>query len=167
MADSRHKRSVTLHWQQKGHVGVSNHQPHGYLLSRLFRRRSKKTSKLRVTGLCMWNSPGPVNSPHKGPVTRKMFPFDDVIMNTELDIRSVVLFLENYSFILNGFTWSDIKLGMSSLKFSFISIIANDFCFTEIILCCRIWSWSPMLCEKHGPRDSVDKNRGRRPRFLS
>ena len=33
--------------------------------------------------------------------------------------------------------------------------------------CCSIWSWSPMLCEKHGPRDSVDKNRGRRPRFLS
>ena len=25
---------------------------------------------------------GPVNSPHKGPVTRKMFPFDDVIMVT-------------------------------------------------------------------------------------
>ena len=24
---------------------------------------------------------GPVNSPHNGPVTRKMFPFDDVIMN--------------------------------------------------------------------------------------
>ena len=23
---------------------------------------------------------GPVNSPHKGPVTRKMFPFDDVVM---------------------------------------------------------------------------------------
>ena len=29
---------------------------------------------------CAGNSPGPVNSPHKGPVTRKMFPFDDVIM---------------------------------------------------------------------------------------
>ena len=25
-------------------------------------------------------SPGPVNFPHKGPVTRKMFPFDDVII---------------------------------------------------------------------------------------
>ena len=24
---------------------------------------------------------GPVNSPHKWPVTRKMFPFDDVIMD--------------------------------------------------------------------------------------
>ena len=39
-----------------------------------------KISKLRVTGLCAGNSPSPVNSPHKGPVTRKMFPLDDVIM---------------------------------------------------------------------------------------
>ena len=45
--------------------------------SNKFRRRSKKPSKLRVTGLCVGNSPGPVNSPHKGSVTRKMFPFDD------------------------------------------------------------------------------------------
>ena len=37
---------------------VSNHQPHDCLLNRLFRRRSKKTSKLRVTGLCAVNSPG-------------------------------------------------------------------------------------------------------------
>ena len=27
---------------------------------------------------------GPVNSPHKWPVTRKMFPFDDVIMCTSV-----------------------------------------------------------------------------------
>ena len=70
----------SLHWRHNDHDSVSNHQPHGCLLNRLFRRRSKKTSKLRVTGLCVGNSPGPVNSPHKGPVTRKMFPFDDVIM---------------------------------------------------------------------------------------
>ena len=37
---------------------VSNHQPHDNLLIRLFRRRSKKTSKLLVTGLCAGNSPG-------------------------------------------------------------------------------------------------------------
>ena len=71
---------LSLHWRHNNHDGVSNHQPHGCLLSRLFRRRSKKTSKLRVTGLCVGNSPGPVNSPHKGPVTRKVVPFDDVIM---------------------------------------------------------------------------------------
>ena len=32
-----------------------------------------------VRGIHRW----PVNSPHKGPVTRKMFPFDDVIMYFE------------------------------------------------------------------------------------
>ena len=69
-----------LRWRHNGPDSVSNHQPHDCLLNRLFRRRSKKTSKLRVTGLCAGNSPGPVNSPHKWPVTRKMFPFDDVIM---------------------------------------------------------------------------------------
>ena len=70
----------TLRWRQNGRDSVSNHQPRHCLLSLLFGRRSKKTSKLRVTGLCVGNSPGPVNSPYKGPVTRKMFPFDDVIM---------------------------------------------------------------------------------------
>ena len=34
-----------------------NHQPHDCLLNRLFRRRSKKTQKLRITGLCEGNSP--------------------------------------------------------------------------------------------------------------
>ena len=77
---SHYISSHSFHWRDNEHDGVSNHQPHGCLLNRLFRRRSQKTSKLRVTGLCVGNSLGPVNSPHKGPVTRKMFPFDDVIM---------------------------------------------------------------------------------------
>ena len=72
--------SKSLRWRHNELDGVSDHQPHGCLLNRLFRRWSKKTSKLRVTGLCVGNSPGPVNSPHKGPVTRNMLPFDDVIM---------------------------------------------------------------------------------------
>ena len=41
----------SLRWRHNDHAGVSNHQPHGCLLNRLFRRKSKKTSKLRVTGL--------------------------------------------------------------------------------------------------------------------
>ena len=69
-----------LQWRHNERDGVSNHQPHDCLPNGLFKRRSKKTSKLRVTvfvrGIHRW----PVNSPHKGPVTRKMFPFDDVIM---------------------------------------------------------------------------------------
>ena len=71
----------SLRWRHNGCGSVSNHQPYDCLLNRLFRRRSKKTSKLRVTGLCAGIHRGPVNSPHKWSVTRKMFPFDDVIMS--------------------------------------------------------------------------------------
>ena len=50
-------KDFTLRWRHNRHDGVSNHQPHDCLLNRLlFRRRSKKTSKLRVTGLCAGNS---------------------------------------------------------------------------------------------------------------
>ena len=73
-------RLFTLHWRHNWRDCASNHQHHDCVLNRLFRRRLKKTSKLRVIGLCAVSSPGPVNSPHKWPVTRKMFPFDDVIM---------------------------------------------------------------------------------------
>ena len=48
---------VPLQWRHNRHHVVSNHQPHHCLLKRLFGRRSKKTSKLRVTGLCEGNSP--------------------------------------------------------------------------------------------------------------
>ena len=48
----------TLQWRHNGRDRVSNHQPRNCLLNGLFRRRSKKTSKLRVTGLCAGNSPG-------------------------------------------------------------------------------------------------------------
>ena len=62
------------------HHGVSNHRSRDCVFNRLFRRRPKKTSKLTVTGLREGIHQWPVNSPHKGPVTRKMFLFDDVIM---------------------------------------------------------------------------------------
>ena len=48
----------SLQWRHNGHGNVSNHQPHDCLLNRLYRRRSKKTSKLCATGLCAGNSPG-------------------------------------------------------------------------------------------------------------
>ena len=47
----------TLLWRHNGLDCVFNHQPHECLLNRLFGHRSKKTSKFRVTGLCVGNSP--------------------------------------------------------------------------------------------------------------
>ena len=49
---------VPLRWRHNGDDSVPNHQPHDCLLNQLFRCRWKKTSKLRVTGLCAGNSPG-------------------------------------------------------------------------------------------------------------
>ena len=48
---------MSLQWRHNGRDSVSNHQPHDCFLNRSFRHRSKKTSKLRVTGLCAGNSP--------------------------------------------------------------------------------------------------------------
>ena len=46
-----------LQWRHNERDGVWDHQPHGCLLNGLFSRKSKKTSKLCVTGLCAGNSP--------------------------------------------------------------------------------------------------------------
>ena len=73
-------KAVPLQWRHNGLVGVSNDQPNDCLLNRLFRHRWKENQSSEslafVRGIYRW----PVNSPHKVPVTRKMFPFDDAIM---------------------------------------------------------------------------------------
>ena len=83
----------TLKWRHNGRDSVYNHQPHHCLLNGLFRRRSMKTSKLRVTGLCVGNSPETGEFPAQmasnaenlsiwwrhheeplGPISRSIFP---------------------------------------------------------------------------------------------
>ena len=51
------RKRYLLHWRHNERDGVSDEQHHDSLLNRLFRRGSKKASKLRVTGLCAENSP--------------------------------------------------------------------------------------------------------------
>ena len=66
-------------WRHKERNGVLNHRVPIVCLT--VWRRSKKlkapTSLAFERGIHRW----PVDSPHKGPWTRKMFSFDDVIMN--------------------------------------------------------------------------------------
>ena len=78
------RKISSLRWRHNERDGVSLHRYFDCLLNRLFRRKSKKISKLNVTSRCEGNSPWPVNSPHKRPVMRKMIPFGDVIMLTQL-----------------------------------------------------------------------------------
>ena len=69
-----------LQWHHNERDGVRNHRCPIVYSNRLFRYRSKTTSSSAplafVRGIPRWT----MNSPHKGPVTRKISPFDDVIM---------------------------------------------------------------------------------------
>ena len=49
---------MPLQWRHNERDSVSTRKPHHCLFNCLFGRKSKKTSKLRVTGLCAGNSPG-------------------------------------------------------------------------------------------------------------
>ena len=77
--------SITLRWRHNGCDSVSNHRPHVCLLYRLFRRRyQRKHQSSASLAFVRGIHRVPVNSPHKWPVTRKMFPFDDVIMSDQV-----------------------------------------------------------------------------------
>ena len=76
-------RYNSLQWRYNGHDSVSNHHPHIVYLAIYLgadqRKYQSSASLTFVRGIHRW----PVNSPHKWPVTRKMFPFDDVVMSWE------------------------------------------------------------------------------------
>ena len=74
--------SSTLRWRHNEPDSVSNHQFHDCLLngySGADQRKDQSSASLAFArGIHRW----PVNSPHKGPVMRKMLPFNDVIMKS-------------------------------------------------------------------------------------
>ena len=67
----------SLHYNDviMGAIASKNHQPHHYLLNGLYQSSASLAFVLGIHRR-------PVNSPHKWLVTRKMFPFDDVIMSS-------------------------------------------------------------------------------------
>ena len=114
----------SLHWRHDRYDGVSNHQPHGCLLNRLFRRRSKKTSKLRATGLCAGNSPGPVISRTKGQQRGKCFH-----LMTSSCFLTVVKATKQWPYALK-YDWRiiDFKLAKGSLgleRYTYQSVYLN------------------------------------------
>ena len=79
---------------------------------------------------------GPVNSPHKWPVTRKMFPFDDVIML--------------FHFVLWGLKTKDVELGFSYLHCNCVHwhLIQNtsiSFSNFGLLICIFHWLLVTML----------------------
>ena len=76
---------------------------------------------------------GPVNSPHKWPVTRKMFPFDDVIMKTEIFPRSPAVANHNskspYTPLRRAalaWTWNSLIFIIRCNTFALIALCENE-----------------------------------------
>ena len=80
---------TTLHWRHNERGGVSNHQiVYSTVYSDADQSKHQSSASLAfVRGIHR----GPVNSPHKWPVTRKKFPFDDVIMRSRYQIHGQVI----------------------------------------------------------------------------
>ena len=69
---------------------------------------------------------GPVNSPHKWPVTRKMLPFDDVIMSMKSDTLSCVRLCLNSSHKSNmGSSNARIRLLIKILSAEYLSGVSR------------------------------------------
>ena len=93
-----YEHGKSLHWHHNERDGVSYHRCLDGLLnpfcSGVDQRKHQNSALLAfVRRIHRWS----VNSPHKGPVTRKMFPFDDIIMYIEiwydLTVNTVLLAL--------------------------------------------------------------------------
>ena len=106
-----HYDVIVMSWHHRGSLQVRYNERHGVLnrqhldclLSRLIRRTTNQITKLSFTGF-VWRGihRWPVDSPNKGPVTRKMFPFDDVIglwlmqsWGTCISIAQIIIFTIN------------------------------------------------------------------------
>ena len=80
---------IFITWRHYERDSVSNHRRLDYLLNRPTRRRSNKTSKLRVTGLCERNSP----------VTGE-FPIGEFPTQMAINMENVSIWWRHHAYIL-------------------------------------------------------------------
>ena len=138
----RYQTATTLQWRHNERDGVSNHRRYDSLLNRLFRHRSKKTPKLRITGLCEGNSPVTDDFPHKGLVTRKMFPFDDIFMGarqTSTVCRFTVTAVCLFFFNVNIGNRAKIRINVHAMRWDCLncSLLFNHSYRATVL---RIWT---------------------------
>ena len=109
----------TLQWRHNERDGVSNHQPHDCLLKRAHRRKYQSSASLAfVRGIHRWL----VNSPHKWPVSQKMFPFDDAITLPWRRSHSI---------------WMSVRTQLSPIEYTMIT--ASKQCKFYTLFCCLLY----------------------------
>ena len=148
---------TSLKWRLNGCDGVSIHLPHHYLLNRLFRHSSKKTSKFRIAGLCAGNSPVTGEFP-----AQKASNAENVSIWWRHHANVFSRWLVNCSATERTGSWS--SLGLSVLVYYIISLsftlsspdnerFAN--CSLEIEFPLKLFQVPDMLCDstKHSSQD--------------
>ena len=86
---------------------------------------------------------GPVNSPHKWPVTRKMFPFDDVIMNAEFGNDQTIQGTRSLAAMMMSCFFHE----KPSHTGEGVSILWNIWIFSEYFIQCGLHNrvlWTPV-----------------------
>ena len=97
---------------------------------------------------------GPVNSPHKWPVTRKMFPFDDVIMEAgangwKISVSSRAICGTVYNFLSCFMLFSSFNIPLPrNVKGWMLNVIAICFMFWQCVKSFSSLSWKwPVYCQ--------------------
>ena len=158
----------SLQWRHNEHSIVSNHQPNDCLLNCLFRRRSRKTLKLRVTGLCAGNSPGTGEFPTqmasnaenysfwwRHHVTRCIYvynglPYKDV-MNMSIYNLTFTLYFVLYIYMNNTATsWHQLCFVINIFRprqngCHFADDVSNAFSWMKMCEFCLRFHWSLFL----------------------
>ena len=116
--------------------GISNY----WSIKCLFNHFSVQTINKDIKGLCYWSFMRrihwwPVDSHHKGPVTWKMFPFDDFIMNTAYQWLSTeyssifsALGMELLQSCAKPSHYSDIIMSTVASQITTLSIVCSTIC---------------------------------------
>ena len=102
------------------------------------RKYRSSASLVFVRGIHRW----PVDSHHKGPVTRKMFPFDDVIMIPGLPVPSLPVAI----FEMSAIEYGDSQENAEKRKLSICTpqhVIVTDLQYSHL----NIWFWGLKLSQ--------------------
>ena len=123
---------------------------------------------------------GPVNSPHKWPVTRKMFPFDDVIVDTEwenseqtwledvlnnnsYDLTNMQAFWMETSSNMCSEVWKHKKDGLRMIHIILAPSLFLNFKWIElenITSAAIVWPWGEQSCSEISCFEALDNKHG-------
>ena len=96
-----------------------------------------------VRGIHRW----PVNSPHKGPVTRKMFPFDDVIISIQTFFVCVWIWCDAVCDVMRWEMWCDVMMWWyGKIRYTIYDI--RDMMWCDVMWCDVMWCdmiWYDMI----------------------